>query len=119
MEKIILYNEEAYAYIGIDSDSRNQQIKHVVFSAFDDKKSSEYIDNKLLSLGLFIIISRKEISVNDILPIYYTRQQIEQVFDLSKNYSDILPIRVCSEETLRGAFTFKFYCNCNFQKVTI
>lgn len=32
-----------------------------------------------------------------ILPMYYTRQQVEQVFDISKNYADLLPIRVQSE----------------------
>jgi hypothetical protein len=32
----------------------------------------------------------------------YMRQQIEQVFDIEKNYADMLPLRVHSEGTFRG-----------------
>jgi hypothetical protein len=36
---------------------------------------------------------------SEILPLYYTRQQIEQIFDIGKNYADLLPLRVQSEDT--------------------
>ena len=40
--------------------------------------------------------------------MYYTRQDIEQVFDLSKNYASLLPICVQSEETFRGHLLLTF-----------
>jgi hypothetical protein len=30
------------------------------------------------------------------------RVQIEQIFDIAKNYTNLLPLRVQSEETFRG-----------------
>jgi hypothetical protein len=36
------------------------------------------------------------------------RQQIEQVFDIGKNYADMLPLRVHSEETFRGHLLLTF-----------
>jgi transposase len=39
---------------------------------------------------------------DQVLPLHYTRQQIQQVFDISKNYADILPIRGYSEQTFHG-----------------
>jgi len=45
---------------------------------------------------------------DEILPLYYTRQQIEQVFDITKNYAEVLPLRVHSEETFRGHLFVSF-----------
>lgn len=44
----------------------------------------------------------EEIDTKEVLPLYYARQQIEQVFDIAKNYADILPLRVHGEDTFRG-----------------
>jgi transposase len=48
------------------------------------------------------MISSEEIDTKEVLPLYYARQQIEQVFDIAKNYADILPLRVHGEDTFRG-----------------
>ncbi|MDR2203553.1 MAG: hypothetical protein LBE76_04535 [Nitrososphaerota archaeon] len=42
------------------------------------------------------------------MPLYYCRQQIEQVFDVGKNYADLLPLRVASEEAFRGHLFLTF-----------
>jgi transposase len=66
------------------------------------------------SHGVFILISTRPIAKDKILPLYYTRQQIEQVFDLCKNNTNLLPLRVQTEETFRGhlllAFTASVIC---------
>ena len=36
------------------------------------------------------------------IPVYYTRQLVEQYFDLSKESSKLTPLRVHSEEAVRG-----------------
>ena len=56
-----------------------------------------------------MIISSEDMKPDEILPLYYTRQQIEQVFDISKNYAEILPLRVHSEETFRGVKVKEFF----------
>jgi len=40
--------------------------------------------------------------------LYYTRQAIEQVFDFSKNYANLLPVRDHTEESFRGHLFVSF-----------
>jgi transposase len=50
---------------------------------------------------VFILTSTIDVQNNEILPCYYTRQTVEQIFDYLKNEADILPIRVHSEHAFR------------------
>ncbi len=58
--------------------------------------------------GVFVILSSRKIAVNKILPTYYTRQQIEQVFDIGKNYADMLPLKSQSKDTFRRHLLLTF-----------
>jgi transposase len=71
----------------------------------------------MLHLGLFMILSSVDIPVEEILPLYYTRQQIEQVFDIGKNDADLLPIRVQNEDTLRGHLLLTFMATVLLQNL--
>ena len=57
----------------------------------------------------------RRLAAADILPTYYARQQIEQVFDLGKNYALMLPLRVRSEEALRGHLLLTFAATAVFR----
>jgi hypothetical protein len=115
--QVKLYGETGFAYIGVDVDSRNQQMKRAAFSAMDDKLTSEDADKQMSSLGVFMIISSEDIMPDEILPLYYTRQQVEQVFDLGKNNADLLPLRVQNEETFRGHLMLTFLATVLLQKL--
>ena len=108
---------KGYAYIGIDHDSRTQQFKRAVFTALDDKLSPEETDARVEKLGLFVIISSDKISREEILPLYYTRQQVEQVFDICKHNASLLPIRVQSEDTFRGHLMLTFLATAVIQRM--
>jgi transposase len=112
-----LYGNAGFAYIGVDMDSRNRQMKRAAFAAIDDKLSPEDADTRMSKLGVFMIISSEDIDTAEILPLYYTRQQIEQVFDLGKNNADILPLRVQSEDTFRGHLMGTFLATVLLQKL--
>ena len=112
-----LYGYSGFAYIGVDVDSRNQQMKRAAFAAMDDKLSLEDTDKKMAKLGVFIIISSDDIAIEEILPLYYTRQQIEQVFDLGKNNAGLLPLRVQNEDTFRGHLMLTFLATVILQKL--
>jgi hypothetical protein len=112
-----LYGNAGFAYIGVDVDSRNQQMKRSAFAAIDDKLSPEDADTRMSKLGVFVIISSEDIDIAEILPLYYTRQQIEQVFDLGKNNADILPLRVQNEDTFRGHLMVTFLATVLLQKL--
>lgn len=112
-----LYGHSGFAYIGVDVDSRNQQMKRAAFAAMDDKLPLEDADKKMSKLGVFIIISSEDIAIDEILPLYYTRQQIEQVFDLGKNNANLLPLRVQNEDTFRGHLMLTFLATVILQKL--
>lgn len=75
------------------------------------------IDRQMMRLGLFVIVSSEALSTEEVLPLYYTRQQVEQVFDVTKNYVDILPIRVDNEMTFRGHLLLCFIATAILQRL--
>jgi transposase len=83
----------------------------------DDGLTQEDADKRMVGLGAFVIISSEDIKTCEILPLYYTRQQIEQVFDLSKNNADILPLRIQNEDTFRGHLMLTFLATVILQKL--
>ena len=112
-----LYGYAGFAYIGIDVDNRNQKTKRTAFAAMDDKLTSEDTDKLMSNLGVFMIISSEDIHREEILPLYYTRQQIEQVFDLGQNNADLLPLRIHNEDTFRGHVMLTFLATALLQKL--
>ena len=112
-----LYGNDGFVYIGVDVDSRNQQMKRVAFDSMDDQLSPEETDKRMMNLGVFMIISSEDIQREEILPLYYTRQQIEQVFDLGKNSAGLLPLRIHNEDTFRGHLMLTFLAIVLLQKL--
>ena len=104
-----LYGKPGYAYVCLDMDRKHEEIKKYMDSALDDKKVTvDEMNAVLQSKGLFILVSSEKIKTADILPLYYTRQAIEQVFDISKNNADLLPLRVHGIENFRGHLLLSF-----------
>ena len=73
-----------------------------------DKLSIEEYDKAQEALGVFMLISSKPIDPKEVLAVYYTRQQIEQTFDLGKNYAGMLPLNIQKEETFNGHMMLTF-----------
>ena len=105
---IELYGYSAYAYIGIDIERKADESRKTFQKAKDRKMNAGQVFDKMASQGIFIIVSSRRIATDNLLPLYYTRQQIEQVFDIGKNYAEMLPLRVQSEETFRGHLLLTF-----------
>ena len=106
---IELFDHQAYAYVAIDHQRRSDESYAYMKKVIDDVKlSDEEIDLKTRSKGMFILISSERVEIPDILPLYYTRQAIEQVFDLYKNNADLLPLRTHGENTFRGHLMLSF-----------
>ena len=114
---IELYEQKAYAYIAVDDDVVRLHHKRAVFHAIEDKLTPEQIDAKLETLGLFIIISSEDMAVTEVLPLYYTRQQVEQVFDITKNYADLTPLRTEDEAAFRGHLMLTFLATIVMQRL--
>lgn len=107
----------AFVYLCIDEDMYLMQHKKTILSAIDDKRDFIETDAAIKRLGTFAILTSEEITEDKLLPMYYTRQQVEQVFDISKNYADLLPIRVQNEQAFAGHLLVCFMATVIMQKL--
>ncbi len=55
-----------------------------------------------------ILVSNFELHIDDVVPAYYARQAAEMLFGFSKDDLSILPLRVHSEEGIRGFLFLQF-----------
>jgi hypothetical protein len=117
--EVIINKIQYYAYLCIDIDRL-----HTEFNSYLDKysigykqerdtnidymKNIETVSDKLDSFGRFILVSNSNISNQEIVNTYYSRQRIEQIFDVTKNNANLLPLRCHSDETLRGHLMITF-----------
>ena len=103
-----LQGRDAFAYICKDPVMGMLETRARVPAALADGASRQEVFETIQKAGVFVIISSEDMKADEILPLYYTRQQIEQVFDITKNYAEVLPLRVHSEETFRGHLFVSF-----------
>ena len=92
----------AYAYIGFDVDGSGDTNHKVITSSRKKAKSIDAMHNAFESSGIFILISSIAFDPEDILEVYYMRQQVEQYFDISKGISRLTPLRVHAEQRVLG-----------------
>jgi hypothetical protein len=108
---------DAYAYIGIDIDRKGLESKRLFARATNEAIADDEVFEKMVRQGIFILVSSRRIAKDKILPTYYTRQQIEQVFDIGKNYADMLPLRIQNENTFRGHLLLTFMATVVIKKI--
>jgi len=107
--EIPLFGRTGYAYICQDDDLKHIQEKDYYMDVYNEKDiTAEAMDDAVNKLGIFILISSESILPRDLLPLYYTRQTVEQIFDIGKNNVDLIPLRVHSEEAFRGHLLMSF-----------
>lgn len=106
--KIDLYGQKGYAYVAIDETRRKEEGERYIRSAIEDGIPAEQMDNALLTKGMFVLVSSEKIDTDKILPLYYTRQQVEQIFDVNKTSVDLLPLRTHNEARFRGHLLIVF-----------
>ena len=102
----------AWLYLGLDRMRMCDEYKKLVQRAKNKKLSNEDVFNAMQTEGLFGILSNQEIPCEEILPAYYQRQAAEQIFDFSKNYTKLLPLRTYSEETFQGHLLLSYISSC-------
>lgn len=107
----------AFVYLCIDEDMYLMQHKKTILNALDDKREADETDTAIKRLGMFALLVSENIAEDKLLPLYYTRQQVEQVFDISKNYADLLPIRVQTEEAFSGHLLVCFMATAIMQRL--
>jgi transposase len=112
---IKLFKEQlnAFAYICLDVNQQYQdEIKY--FSELIDKNTDKQTILDLNKNGVFILTSTINLQNNEILPFYYTRQTVDQIFDYLKNENDILSIRANSELAFNGYILICFMATISY-----
>ena len=116
--EISITERNVYAYIAIDFQRRADESYHYLMGALEDRQkgrlTDKEIEEKLDALGVFVLICSECLETQDILPMYYTRQTIEQIFDVGKNNIDLLPLRVHNEATFRGHLMLSFIASVSY-----
>ncbi|MCL2766816.1 MAG: transposase [Peptococcaceae bacterium] len=114
---IELEGHNAYAYIGLDIERKSSESHNTFRRAKDKNMSTSQVFDTINKQGIFIIVTSRRIAKTKILPLYYTRQQIEQVFDIGKHYADLLPLLVQTVETFRGHLLLTFIVTVIIKKL--
>jgi transposase len=106
---ITLHSYDCFAYIVLDLKRFADELSKSVIKAHDDKNYDiNEIDDKIKTNGRLIFISSLEIEPIELLPLYYTRQSVENIFGILKNDLDVLPIRIHTKERFDGYMMFNF-----------
>ena len=104
---------DLYAYVCKDVSSQAvQTIKNA-----DRGTEAPVAYDIMMEAGFFIILTSKKNSCETVLHDYYIRQKIEPSYDLSKNETNLLPVRTHSLETLNGHMMVSFICQVISQDV--
>jgi hypothetical protein len=97
-----------YAYVCVDIARKGSELHKLFMRATANGLSERDVYERMSAMGIFVLVSTRRVAKSKILPAYYTRQQIEQIFDIGKNYAGMLPLRVHREETFRGHLLLTF-----------
>lgn len=95
-------DHQAHAYLGYDVERAADETRKVTASAMKNKQNLSQVGKRLDKAGYFVLLTFLCYTTEDILPAYYTRQLVEQYFDIGKGISKLTPLRIHSEEALRG-----------------
>lgn len=101
-------DKKLYVYLGLDDHERHAQLTSCLRSKKLNQTSAQELSRKRSELGRFVLVSSSCLPVADIVPYYYKRQDIEQLFDVCKNYTKTLPLRVHDEQTFKGHMLLTF-----------
>lgn len=108
-KEIELFGRKAYAYIVLDPRRKGREVNRLILETIDEKDSHENeFDYAFDNSGIMILVSSFQLSKEDVVPAYYIRQTAEMLFGFSKDDLGILPLRVHSEDALRGFLFIQF-----------
>lgn len=106
-----------YAYIGRDKALQEEERKKFVRRHVGERINEADFRSGLSEHGVFVLLATRRIQAAQILSHYYARQDVEQVFDIAKNYAPLLPLNVEKEETFRGHLLMTFIAAAILQKL--
>jgi transposase len=101
-----IYQERVVGIKRISTKFFNHRIYIYLCVDYNKVKRSKCENKK--HFGYFCLLSSNKLEQDYILPLYYTRQTVEQILDISKTNLHILPLRIHNEDTFRGHIMLSF-----------
>lgn len=104
-----LFGKKAFAYLVLDPKRKGREVDRLIVQNGDEaEKNATELEYALSTRGLMILVSSFPIPKPDVVETYYLRQAVEMLFGFSKDDLGLLPLRVHSEDALRGFLFMQF-----------
>lgn len=110
-KKATVYDHAMYIHVILDPSKKSKDTNIIMRDQLHEALSAEQqerLNDKMKTAGFFILLSRQEITKTQILPSYYARQAIGQIFGFAKSNNNILPLRVHDDQSIRGYLMLVF-----------
>ena len=95
-------DRRGYAYLCLDSAMRREPGRDAARRAAEAGLSGAEAHDSMASRGVFVLAGTRRIARGKLLPLYYTRDCVEKVFEIAKQGGHALPVSVQTKETFRG-----------------
>ena len=109
----------AWLYLGLDLARMSDEQHKLLKRARKSSLTTDEVYEALQTEGLFGVLSGTDIPCEELLPTYYMRQAAEQIFDIAKNYTKLLPLRVRTAATFQGHLLLSFIASCAVKMIQI
>lgn len=107
--EVNLFGKNAFAYLVLDPKRKGREIDRLIIQNADEAEKQETeLEYALSTRGLMILVSSFSILKTEVVQTYYLRQAAEMLFGFSKDDIALLPLRVHSEDNLRGFLFLQF-----------
>ena len=101
-------DRDAYGYFCLDTVMRNESQKRISAALADEDMEDGRLYDSMQSAGLFMLVCTSRIERQYLLRLYFTRNQVEEIFKIGKGIGKMLPLCVESEGTFRGHLMVTF-----------
>lgn len=109
----------AWMYLGLDCSRMSDEQHKLLKRAKRDSMTTDEVYKAMQNEGVFGILSGEDYTCEEILPAYYQRQAAEQIFDIAKNYTKLLPLRTSSSATFNGHLLLSYIATCVIKMIQI
>lgn len=107
--EVNLFGKNAFAYLVLDPKRKGRETDRLIIQNVDEAEKQEAeLEYALSTRGLMILVSSFPILKTEVVQTYYLRQVAEMLFGFSKDDLALLPLRVHSEDNLRGFLFLQF-----------
>ncbi|MCL2173427.1 MAG: transposase [Candidatus Bathyarchaeota archaeon] len=106
---VLLFEKyDAFAYVCCDISRRVMETVKLLRVAKEEKLSDDEVSLRMVRLGVFVLLSSKDVLVSEVLGLYYLCGVVEEVFKVGKCCVDLLSLRVHGVEAFRGLLFLNF-----------